>query len=714
MTRNLRSILLSCTIALLQLNLVPLPVQAEDADQEKKGNWAYNLISIGEIDSAEVLLTELLKPLNDQHKGSVLHWWQAIAYVSKGHLQQAADILDKQLGFLLKNRVPETPGGDIQKTRLMLQWCRNPRERTPDDLIADVERYQRISGNNESGFALFAIAFLNSTGECDKADLVAQMTIGDAPVIKNRNVRVNQLLRRQRFAEAATVLNPVVEKDKNDNKGSIADLQRARLFRSLGKVTAAYKDWAHFDKCDDAQNGDNLLSREWVHSQKERLALELCEMARKDYQAEAPTLLDAIKIDQPDLLLKIADQSMAQKDYSFAFNALIRYTGDSNRLSEFCQSNLARAAMNEMPEQTALNLVAAAVQTNIAGDTSRAQSLAKAATSLLKPMNNRDEKQFCISKLSPILPGSQEDKTLVSSSAPESNNVPQRVSSNHAPIRDKWALIVGISNFKNPQYNLKVAAKDAQDFYNYLINEANFRKDHVLLLLNERATRENIMTAFGDQFLPAVSEPGDLVVVYVSTHGTPKNKDKAGRNYIVAHDTDASRLYATGVDMDELNKRIVEGVKTDRALVIMDTCYSGAGVPGARAIHEADNFDANYIAQGCGHLVISSSSPNEKSWESKVSPNGVFTKYLIEELRKSKTKIVKSTFADVQKKVAWEVKSVFGEHQTPQLGGNWEGNDLILSLPPTEPRPVLNPDLLKFIQSPQTHPTPTQRPGPRR
>lgn len=274
--------------------------------------------------------------------------------------------------------------------------------------------------------------------------------------------------------------------------------------------------------------------------------------------------------------------------------------------------------------------------------------------------------------------------------------------SKDTPIRDKWALIIGISNFRNPDYNLKVAAKDAQDFCNYLVNEANFKRDHVLMLLNEKATRENIMTAFGDQFLPAVCEPGDMIVVYVSTHGTPKTQDKGGRNYIVAYDTDASKLYATGVDMDELYKRIREGVKTDRALIVLDTCYSGAGVPGSRGLHRGDNFDANEVAQGCGQLVISSSSPNERSWESRVSPNGVFTKYLVETLREKKGTDVKTAFAEVQKKVEWEVKSVFGEKQTPQLGGNWQGKELILSLPPTESRPVLNPELLQLINSAAT------------
>lgn len=267
------------------------------------------------------------------------------------------------------------------------------------------------------------------------------------------------------------------------------------------------------------------------------------------------------------------------------------------------------------------------------------------------------------------------------------------------PIADKWALVIGISKFQHPDYNLKYAAKDAQDFYNYLVNEAGFKRDHVVLLLNENATRENIMRAFGSRFLPAVCEPDDLVVVFVSTHGTPSRFDPGHKNYIVAYNTDKDDPYVTGVDMDEINRRLKEGVKSDRALIVMDTCYSGAGVPGAKGSDAAANFDANAIAQGCGHLVISSSSPNERSWESTVTQNGVFTKYLLESLRNNNHKVdVKTAFNYVKDKVAWEVKSAYKVSQTPQLGGDWQGQDLALYVPATKPRTIFDKELLEMMR----------------
>lgn len=281
-------------------------------------------------------------------------------------------------------------------------------------------------------------------------------------------------------------------------------------------------------------------------------------------------------------------------------------------------------------------------------------------------------------------------------------------SDGNSVVKDKWALVIGISKFANPQYNLKYAAKDAQDFYNYLITEGNFKKDHVLLLLNENATRRNIMSAFGDKFLPAVCREGDLVTIYISTHGTPASKDPGQRNFIIAYDTEAEALYETGVDMDDLYRRVKEGVRTKRALIVMDTCYSGAGVPGARGVDAGGNFDVAKLALGSGHLVMTSSSPSERSWESKVTPNGVFTKYLVQNLKLTKGH-VKNSFDKLKDDVGWEVQNAFNQQQHPQIGGEWEGNELILNAIPTNPRPVLNPDLLKFMNLSITPKTPAKK-----
>lgn len=275
------------------------------------------------------------------------------------------------------------------------------------------------------------------------------------------------------------------------------------------------------------------------------------------------------------------------------------------------------------------------------------------------------------------------------------------------PVNDKWALVIGISQFAHPEYNLRYAAKDATDFRNYLIGEAGFAADHVKLLTNQNATAQNIRRAFGDQWLPRLSARGDLVVVYISTHGTPATRDPGGKNYIVAYDTDRSDLYATGVAMDELCERIKTAVKSQRVLIVLDTCYSGGATANAKGGESPDNFDSNDLARrmGTGRLLVSSSAQNQRSWESKDQPNGVFTRYFINALRlNNNTMNVKEAFDKIKPKVEWEVQRDHNAEQSPQIAGDWEGEDLILSVKPVDPRPMgpIGPTGTEPIETPST------------
>jgi len=118
------------------------------------------------------------------------------------------------------------------------------------------------------------------------------------------------------------------------------------------------------------------------------------------------------------------------------------------------------------------------------------------------------------------------------SRAPASESATSQVLANR-PIKDKWALVVGISQFQNPKLKLLYAAKDAQDFSQYLIKEGNFAPDHVKLLTDGDATQKRIMSELGSKWLPHMANPDDLVVIFISSHGSPADMDMEGVNYLV-------------------------------------------------------------------------------------------------------------------------------------------------------------------------------------
>lgn len=254
------------------------------------------------------------------------------------------------------------------------------------------------------------------------------------------------------------------------------------------------------------------------------------------------------------------------------------------------------------------------------------------------------------------------------------------------PIRDKWALIVGISNFKDSSINLHYCAKDAKDFYDFLVTEKNFAPDHVQLLTDNTATRANILSLLGNKWLPRVAEPDDLVVIYFSSHGSPSSLDVGGVNYLVAHDTDINDLYVTGIAMQDLSRIIKERVHCDRVMVLLDACHSGVAAPSSKGLARSGNVNVDTIVQGTGQLVLSSSSPDQRSWESKRYQGSVFTKHLIEGLRKDgKMTRLGEAFNYLNEEVQREVMRDRGVLQNPVMKSKWEGDDLVIGVPAAKP-----------------------------
>jgi TPR repeat protein len=257
------------------------------------------------------------------------------------------------------------------------------------------------------------------------------------------------------------------------------------------------------------------------------------------------------------------------------------------------------------------------------------------------------------------------------------------------PVRDKWALVVGISDFENKGIpKLDYSSKDATDFYNYLVNESNFAPDHVRLLLNDKATFRRVMSELGSKFLARVAKPDDLVLLYFSTHGSPSQMDLRGKNYLVAYDSDPNDLFATGIEMQKIIESIQGRVMTDRVVMVLDACHSGFTETSAKGMGRVGNFNADELAQGSGQLVICSSQPNEQAWESTRYQNGVFTRKLLEGLRsKGPNTTLVDAYNVTKKGVEEEVREDrAGVRQTPVMKGKWSGNDLIVAIPPSAPQ----------------------------
>ena len=195
---------------------------------------------------------------------------------------------------------------------------------------------------------------------------------------------------------------------------------------------------------------------------------------------------------------------------------------------------------------------------------------------------------------------------------------------------DLYAVIVGISKYANPKYDLRYAAKDAQDFFEFLKERRNlFRRVNVALRLNDRATRASIAEAVRVKLQPARKE--DIAIIYLAGHGCvhPKMKDEF---YFLPYDMDKRNLFGTALLMND--PHLYRGIRSERLLLLADSCRSGGfleGLGGSEAKQASASFSVFGDLQG--RFGISASAPDEIAMETPIFGNGLFTFFILKGLR---------------------------------------------------------------------------------
>jgi len=288
------------------------------------------------------------------------------------------------------------------------------------------------------------------------------------------------------------------------------------------------------------------------------------------------------------------------------------------------------------------------------------------------------------SEVEPLLKRVAEIKNVLPGAGMEIDLSEPMASDKDRPVTDKWALVIGVSNFKDPTINLRYAAKDATDFRNFLVNNEKFKADHVKLLTDENADRENIIGMMGDKWLGRHVRKDDLVVVYVSSHGSRSQGDAGGVNFLVAHDTNKNSLLATGIPMQWLTNIVKDQVHSDRVILILDVCHSGSAAQGSKSLNRIAGMglEPKELKIGSGQMIICSSSADQVSWESKNYENSVFTRKLMEALQTSKERTtMREAYQQLKVLVETEVLRDRGDLQTPVMWNKtWHGQDPILAV----------------------------------
>lgn len=161
---------------------------------------------------------------------------------------------------------------------------------------------------------------------------------------------------------------------------------------------------------------------------------------------------------------------------------------------------------------------------------------------------------------------------------------------------------LGVSEYQNNTYNLKYAAKDAEDIITKLGGSKAFSKVNTLSF-KDKDVNKSVLDKVHKFFQQA--GPQDIVLLFVAGHGVlDANLDY----YYAAHDTDFDDPAKKGIAYQELES-VLDKLKTVRKMLLMDTCHSG----------EVDDEEYEVIAQntktdeGAGDLVFRTAGANVQS-----------------------------------------------------------------------------------------------------
>ena len=222
----------------------------------------------------------------------------------------------------------------------------------------------------------------------------------------------------------------------------------------------------------------------------------------------------------------------------------------------------------------------------------------------------------------------------------ERNVAPLPVEHRFAVRANRWAIIVGISEYEDARLNLTWANRDAQKLYELIQTPAGggFEPERIELLIDGKATTAAVTRALRSFLKKPARE--DVVLLYFACHGTP-DLDRPSITYLLTHDTDPDDVSGTALPMREIDISLRENLLAEKVVIIADTCHSASiGNAGGRrdAGNDAGAINA-YLEKVSeardGVALLTSAESNETAREGTQwgKGHGVFTYFLLRGLQ---------------------------------------------------------------------------------
>jgi hypothetical protein len=243
---------------------------------------------------------------------------------------------------------------------------------------------------------------------------------------------------------------------------------------------------------------------------------------------------------------------------------------------------------------------------------------------------------------------------------------------------NSWALIIGINKYKHIN-DLNYACNDAKGIASLLKEYYEFPAENITVLLDEEATKANIMSAFLKMANDNI-QVDDRIIVFYAGHGHTIQGRRGDIGYLVPFDGTTDDI-STFIRWDDLTKNS-ELIRAKHILYIMDACYSGLAItrslqPGAvRFLKDMLRRNARQVltAGKANELVADANGP--------IPGHSIFTGHLLEALQGKAAKNEGVITANGVMSYVYEMVSNDSySEQTPHFGFLEGDGDFIFKAP---------------------------------
>jgi len=222
---------------------------------------------------------------------------------------------------------------------------------------------------------------------------------------------------------------------------------------------------------------------------------------------------------------------------------------------------------------------------------------------------------------------------------------------------DKYAVVVGISDYPGEANDLNYSDDDAQEMAKTLTDVYGFANTNLTLLTNLEATREAVLEA-----IEKIPSTAGEVVFFFSGHGM-KGKAKDGDKEkideaIVAHDgNNLSPIW------DGELKNVFSRFETSRIIFVFDSCLAGG---------------MKKDLEGSERVVTMATTENGYAYESDLWENGEFSYYFVDQgMLQGKAHIDTHNYKQVTIEEAFDYTKANCSYDRPTVGDSFN-DDLLL------------------------------------